>query len=154
PASSRRRRRHVGRHDARDGAHRGSVREVRRPPRPRLRRWAAGDDRAALLHQLGGAGARPGGRRVSSLVSALLADLAAESDSLDAVVHGLDDAAWHVPTPAEGWDVADTIAHLGSTDAIAVNAATAPDAFPGWLEREVFADLGAGYLVRQLDPAR
>ena len=43
--------------DLRDGPHRGHVRELRRPPRPRVPGRAA-PDRAALLHQLGGAEAR------------------------------------------------------------------------------------------------
>ena len=40
------------RHDLRDGAHRGDVLELRRPPRPRLP-GRAGPDRNALLHQFG-----------------------------------------------------------------------------------------------------
>src|SRR5581483_8900073 len=44
------------------GAHRGAVRELRRPPRPRVPGRAA-PDRVALLHQLGGAHARAALRR-------------------------------------------------------------------------------------------
>ena len=50
-ADDARQRRHGDRHELRDGPHRGDVRDVRRPSRPRLRR-RAGTDRAALLHQL------------------------------------------------------------------------------------------------------
>lgn len=55
----------------------------------------------------------------------LLADLAAEGDDLDALVAPLDPAAWRTPTPAEGWDVATTVAHLAWTDEAAAAAARA-----------------------------
>jgi len=54
----------------------------------------------------------------------VLGDLAAESDALDALVDGLDDAGWRTPTPAAGWDVAHQIAHLAWTDETSVAAAT------------------------------
>lgn len=54
----------------------------------------------------------------------LLADLAAESEQLRAVVADLPDEAWRTPTPAAGWDVATQIAHLAWTDECAVAAAT------------------------------
>lgn len=57
-------------------------------------------------------------------LAAVLADLAAESEQLDALVAPLDDAGWRTPTPAEGWDVAHQIAHLAWTDETAVKAAT------------------------------
>ncbi|MFB4317388.1 TIGR03084 family metal-binding protein [Actinomadura sp. 21ATH] len=60
-------------------------------------------------------------------LAALLADLAAEGDALDALVAPLAD--WTVPTPAEGWTVAHQIAHLAWTDRQAVVAATDPGAF-------------------------
>ena len=60
---------------------------------------------------------------------ALLADLAAEEAALDRVVADLDPAAWATPTPAEGWDVRDSIAHLAWTEDLAVLALRDPDAF-------------------------
>ncbi len=54
---------------------------------------------------------------------AVLDDLAAEGDWLDGLVAPLDDAAWRAPTPAEGWDVATSIAHLAWTDEVALLAA-------------------------------
>jgi uncharacterized protein (TIGR03084 family) len=63
------------------------------------------------------------------LLAALLDDLAAEGAALDAVVAGLDDAAWLTPTPAEGWTVAMQIAHLAWTDEQALLAVTDPAAF-------------------------
>lgn len=54
----------------------------------------------------------------------VLADLRAESEQLDALVAGLDEAGWRTATPAPGWDVAHQIAHLAWTDETAVRAAT------------------------------
>jgi uncharacterized protein (TIGR03084 family) len=60
---------------------------------------------------------------------ALLADLAAEEDDLDAVVAGLTEDQWRTPTPAAGWDVRDEITHLGWVEESARLAAADPDAF-------------------------
>jgi uncharacterized protein (TIGR03084 family) len=59
----------------------------------------------------------------------LLADLAAEGAALEAVVAGLEDTAWLMPTPAEGWTIAHTIGHLAWTDGQAEQAARDPEAF-------------------------
>jgi uncharacterized protein (TIGR03084 family) len=59
----------------------------------------------------------------------VLADLGTEGDALERMVAPLDDAGWHLPTPAEGWDVAHQIAHLAWTDEQALLAATDPDGF-------------------------
>ena len=56
-------------------------------------------------------------------------DLAAEHADLDAIVAGLDEPAWHRPTPAEGWSILDSIVHLALTDAHAARAAADPEAF-------------------------
>jgi uncharacterized protein (TIGR03084 family) len=61
--------------------------------------------------------------------TALLADLAAESDQLDALVAGLPPEDWARPTPAPGWTVAHQIAHLAWTDHVSRLAATDADAF-------------------------
>jgi uncharacterized protein (TIGR03084 family) len=62
-------------------------------------------------------------------VQAITTDLAAEHESLDAVVRDRPAADWEVPTPAPGWAVRDQIAHLWYFDGAAVLAATDPDAF-------------------------
>ncbi len=54
----------------------------------------------------------------------VLDDLATEGDALDALVADLDEPGWRRPTPAEGWDVATTVAHLAWTDEVALLAAT------------------------------
>jgi uncharacterized protein (TIGR03084 family) len=59
-----------------------------------------------------------------SVLDDVLADLAAESDELDALVAPLDEAGWRQPTPAAGWDIAHQIVHLAWTDQAAVLAAT------------------------------
>lgn len=70
---------------------------------------------------------------------AVLDDLQAQGDWLERLVSGLDERGWRRPTPAEGWDVATTIAHLAWTDEVAVVAAT-DDA--GWarIVEEAVAD--------------
>ncbi|WP_344972111.1 TIGR03084 family metal-binding protein [Streptosporangium fragile] len=59
----------------------------------------------------------------------LLTDLRAETAELNAMVRGLDPAAWELPTPAEGWAVRDQIAHLAWFDDAATAAATDPEGF-------------------------
>ncbi len=58
-------------------------------------------------------------------VASLVDDLEAEQQALLDVVAGLDADAWFTPTPAWGWDVRDTIAHLADTDEMAVDTALA-----------------------------
>ncbi|MFE9692022.1 TIGR03084 family metal-binding protein [Micromonospora sp. NPDC005806] len=62
-------------------------------------------------------------------LTALLTDLAAESEQLDALVAPLPPEAWDRPTPAPGWTVAHQIAHLAWTDHVAHLAATDAEAF-------------------------
>ncbi len=64
-----------------------------------------------------------------SVLDEVLDDLRAETDALRCVVEPLDEAAWSTPTPADGWDITTTIAHLAWTDEAVVVAATEPD---GW----------------------
>ena len=62
-------------------------------------------------------------------MSALTADLAAESAELYEVLSVLAEQQWDLPTPAEGWTVRDQVTHLAYFDGTAVQAATDPDAF-------------------------
>ncbi|WFE46035.1 TIGR03084 family metal-binding protein [Verrucosispora sp. WMMD1129] len=62
-------------------------------------------------------------------LTALLTDLATESEQLDALVAALPQQEWERPTPAAGWTVAHQIAHLAWTDQVARLAATDADAF-------------------------
>jgi uncharacterized protein (TIGR03084 family) len=56
-------------------------------------------------------------------VAALVGDLETEQLELQAVVAPLDEKQWLTPTPAWGWDVRDTIAHLADTDEMAFDTA-------------------------------
>jgi uncharacterized protein (TIGR03084 family) len=78
----------------------------------------------------------------------LLGDLAVEGAALEAVVAGLEDTAWLMPTPAEGWTIAHCIAHLAWTDAQAERAARDPDAF-----RQATEGAGTDSLARAVDDA-
>jgi uncharacterized protein (TIGR03084 family) len=62
-------------------------------------------------------------------LSAVLADLTAESDELDAVVTTLPVSEWARATPAAGWTIAHQIGHLAWTDDAAALAVTDPDEF-------------------------
>jgi uncharacterized protein (TIGR03084 family) len=57
-------------------------------------------------------------------VAALVGDLEQEQLELASVVEALDADDWFAPTPAWGWDVRDTIAHLADTDEMAIDTAT------------------------------
>jgi uncharacterized protein (TIGR03084 family) len=75
-----------------------------------------------------------------SILTGLLADLAAESADLDARVGPLPEAHWTRLTPADGWTIAHQIAHLAWTDHIATLAAADRDAFWAWMNSTVFTD--------------
>ena len=64
-----------------------------------------------------------------TLLDDLIEDLVAEGDQLEAA---LDRVEWTAPTPAAGWTVATTIAHLLWTDEVATLAARAHDDKPAW----------------------
>jgi uncharacterized protein (TIGR03083 family) len=57
-------------------------------------------------------------------VGDLLDDLTAEQRELQERLHAIDREQWLAPTPARGWDVRDTIAHLADTDEMAIATAT------------------------------
>jgi len=63
----------------------------------------------------------------------VIADLADEHAALDALL--VDDAA-ELPTPAEGWTIADCLAHLWHFDGRAMLAATDPERFTAELPTE------------------
>jgi uncharacterized protein (TIGR03084 family) len=51
----------------------------------------------------------------------ILVDYEAEQQSLYDVLVRLSDDQWSLPTPAEGWDVRDSVSHLADTEEIAVD---------------------------------
>ncbi|MTD53454.1 TIGR03084 family metal-binding protein [Amycolatopsis pithecellobii] len=64
----------------------------------------------------------------------ILDDLAAECRRLDDIVAG-PDTDWATPTPAEGWAIADQIAHLAWTDSRALLSVRTPDEFDEEIKR-------------------
>ncbi|MEV8098102.1 TIGR03084 family metal-binding protein [Kitasatospora sp. NPDC085879] len=68
-------------------------------------------------------------------ITALLADLAAESAELDALVADLDAAGLAAATPAEGWTIAHQLAHLAWTDQWSLLAARDPERFTAEAQR-------------------
>ncbi len=85
-------------------------------------------------------------------LSAIVADLAAEQDDLDSIVAALAAPDWALATPAEGWTVHDSVAHLAHFDGRAVQALTDPAGFAAHLE-EVMAD-PAQLVEHHLDEGR
>lgn len=75
----------------------------------------------------------------------LVDDLRAEQADLFGIVK---DADLSTPTPAEGWDVRDSLSHLAGTDVEATLSMTDPDAFVAKLP-QVGADID-GFLTGQL----
>ncbi len=82
-------------------------------------------------------------------MTALLDDLRAEHEDLDALVAAADLSA---PTPAEGWTVGDTVGHLWFFDREATTALVDPDAFAAIIAG-VMSDPD-GYLARTTDAPR
>jgi uncharacterized protein (TIGR03084 family) len=70
----------------------------------------------------------------------LLADLAAETEVVTAMVADLDDTGVAAPTPAAGWSVRDQLSHLAYFDGAATTAAVDPERF----RREAAALLAGG----------
>lgn len=60
---------------------------------------------------------------MNDVLEAVLKDLADEGAQIESWIADLSDAEWRQSTPAEGWDIATTIAHLLWTDEVAVKAA-------------------------------
>lgn len=59
----------------------------------------------------------------------LIADLAAESAALDAMLAPLTDAQWTMPTPAAGWSITDQVTHLAYFDETTVLSLLDADRF-------------------------
>jgi uncharacterized protein (TIGR03084 family) len=66
-------------------------------------------------------------------VQEILSALADQTDELDGMVAGLDDAGWDAPSACEGWSVSDVVLHLAQTNEMAI--ASLEDRFPGFVAR-------------------
>jgi uncharacterized protein (TIGR03084 family) len=75
----------------------------------------------------------------------LLDDLEAEEAALDGVVADLGEEQWRTPTPATGWDVRDSVAHLAFTEDLAQATLDDPDEFR--VARDALLELGEEGLV-------
>ena len=64
----------------------------------------------------------------TSATVAVIDDLEAEQERLEAILEALDEAAWRAPSAAEGWSVADVVLHLAQTEDAVVWMATGGDA--------------------------
>lgn len=62
-------------------------------------------------------------------VDRVIADLADEHAGLAGLLEGIDEAAWRTTTPADGWDVADSVSHLHFFDIRAALAIRDADGF-------------------------
>ena len=89
---------------------------------------------------------------MSELLQSLVNDLDAECADLGFRVGPLSEAEWSTPTPAEGWDIRDTINHLRFFDRDALLAATDPAAFTALLER--LGDDAGNYVDRLTEEGR
>ncbi|MCW2667670.1 MAG: hypothetical protein JWN57_2632 [Frankiales bacterium] len=79
----------------------------------------------------------------------LLIDLRAEHEELAGIVRGAD---LRTTTPAKGWDVGDSVAHLHGTNIEATRAAARPEEFRAGLT-QLTGD-GQDFLQRQIDEGR
>ena len=62
-------------------------------------------------------------------LSALTADLVAETAGLDEILGALPPARWQLPTPAPGWTIADQVSHLAYFDEATLLSIRDPDLF-------------------------
>src|SRR4051794_10464784 len=79
---------------------------------------------------------------MNDVLEQVLADLSAEGDALEAAVAGLDEAGWRAATPAAGWDIATTVAHLAWTDECAIAAGTDQEAWDAGVLKAMADPLG------------
>ena len=75
----------------------------------------------------------------------LLDDLDAEEAALDRVVADLNEDGWRTATPAAGWDVRDSLAHLAFSEELARATLEDPSKFEA--ERDALLDAGEDALV-------
>jgi uncharacterized protein (TIGR03084 family) len=59
-------------------------------------------------------------------------DLVAEQDRLEAILAGLSEDAWLMPSDADGWAIADVVLHLAQTEEAVVASANAGAPEVGW----------------------
>jgi uncharacterized protein (TIGR03084 family) len=75
-------------------------------------------------------------------LDAVLAALTAQHAELGALLDGLDDADWELPSRCDGWDVSDVVLHVAQTDEMAI--ASVRGRFPDTLDRMAQGIVGVG----------
>ena len=88
------------------------------------------------------AAATPGTTK-AAVLQTVVADLAAETDSLVTILAGLGTAAWDASTPARGWTIRDQVTHLAFFDDATLLAVNDPAAFVE--QRAELLALGDGF---------
>jgi uncharacterized protein (TIGR03084 family) len=83
-------------------------------------------------------------------MTGICADLQAEQEALERLLHTLHEDDWNKPTPAAGWVVRDQISHIGWTDRVATVAAGQPQRFA----TEILAQDRRGRQAQQLATGR
>jgi uncharacterized protein (TIGR03084 family) len=87
----------------------------------------------------------PRSRVTTTVYGDLLADLETEQAALDRVVVNLAETGWRAATPAAGWDVRDSIAHLAFSEDLARATLEDPDEFRK--ARDALVEAGEAALV-------
>lgn len=88
---------------------------------------------------------------MAETLDTLVDDLAAEQGAVQSLLAGIADDDWLRPTPAEGWDVRDSVSHLADTDEIACDTVLdGPRSFP----KELDAKGPDGFNQQGLDRGR
>ena len=78
----------------------------------------------------------------------VLDDLVAEQDRLEALLEGLDDAAWLAPSGAPGWTIAYVVLHLAQTEEAVVASAAGRGATAAFPDRATSLDDAMDQRVR------
>jgi uncharacterized protein (TIGR03084 family) len=79
----------------------------------------------------------------------ILADLKAEQDTLDQFLTLLAESQWDLPSPAEGWSLRDSVAHIAHIDEVAVSLLQGNN-----MPLEEAAKVGTAFLDRGLQKGR
>jgi uncharacterized protein (TIGR03084 family) len=84
----------------------------------------------------------------TTATAAIVDDLEAEEERLEAILEDLDDTAWRSPSAAEGWSVADVVLHLAQSEDAVVVSAAGGDGFARLRAEAASVDDGADRMVQ------
>ncbi|GAA0623546.1 TIGR03084 family metal-binding protein [Sporichthya brevicatena] len=86
-------------------------------------------------------------------MTALAADLGAETDEVERMLESMSEQDWNLPTPAEGWLIRDQISHLAYFDDMTVLSLTDPERFIEEARTAASPDLADRMVRRQREIA-